>query len=639
MLFLPAEIIAFSVRNIVTRLFLLSSLLIMTSTHCSPVSSNTTLTDSLVTQKIMLDIRYFCQLPKISQNCRNPVVQLPEALESLIQKYPFAGVILFSENLQSVEQIIRLTHRLQTIAKKAGHPPLFIAVDQEGGRVVRLPEHLSTSFAGSMAIGATWAKHRDRFATLTGNIIATELKQFGINVNFAPSVDVNVNPDNPVINVRSFSEDPNVVAKLGTAQMQAMQKAGVISALKHFPGHGDTSVDSHTGLPVVTHSMETIEAVDLLPFRYAIEHAEPAMIMTAHIQYPALDSRKFNAKDGRSTILPATMSKHILSGILRGKLGYKGVIITDALDMAGIAHYFEHAEAVIKTFDAGADIALMPFSVRTVSDVPTFERLIDKVSDAVETGKLDRRLMAESVKRILTLKQQFDLGFFQQQDTQALIAAAKRNIAKDSSSQLEQELALQSIVAVKNNGLLPLSQSVKKVQMFMPDNLRCLAMKSAFKRARPDARLNCVSMAKSDFEKTMEISDSPDIVILADISPQQSLAEMGGMDDIRHWQERGDLAMRQRALHRLADDFTGQKIPTVVITLRAPYVLADFRHKSDVQLASFSYNVAPDQNADQTDMGLRGAIFDALVQVLVGQTGAAGTLPVSLKPEAESRLK
>lgn len=193
---------------------------------------------------------------------------------------------------------------------------------------------------GNMSIGATYAKHGSDYASASAKVIAKELRAVGFNVNYAPTLDVNMNPNNPVINVRSFGEDPARVAELGGAQVDAYQHQQVIAALKHFPGHGDTNVDSHTGLPKVMHSKEQVMAQDIAPFRAVIEagHA-PGMIMTAHIQYPALDSSTFVSKQGQTMVKPATMSRAIMTSLLREELGYQGVTITDALDMAGISDF------------------------------------------------------------------------------------------------------------------------------------------------------------------------------------------------------------------------------------------------------------------------------------------------------------
>ncbi|WP_232787949.1 glycoside hydrolase family 3 N-terminal domain-containing protein [Paraglaciecola sp. MB-3u-78] len=319
--------------------------------------------------------------------------------------------------------------------------------------------------------------------------MAKELISLGFNVNFAPTMDVNVNvnvnPLNPVINVRSYGEDANIVAQLGKAQMIAMQRQGMIATLKHFPGHGDTSVDSHTGLPRVEHDIQQIEAIDLKPFSYAINmgainnsvidkgainNETQAMIMTAHIQYPQLDDTEFMAEDGNKVMLLATMSRKILTDLLRNKMSFKGLIVTDALNMAGIVHYFDQTEAVIQTFSAGADIALMPISIRRPADIVKLKQLISDVAKAVQQGRLNRAEMEAAVQRIAALKASYQLsaaGRFSQQNSgqdsgqdsgqvidQAIITA-QATLGSPPHKKVEQQLANSAIVAIKNNGVLP----------------------------------------------------------------------------------------------------------------------------------------------------------------------------------------
>jgi len=334
-----------------------------------------------IAQKMALDIRYFCsEVPAKDEACLQGVTKLPALLADLVQETDIGGVVLFAENLMSNQQIIQLTSDLQKAAlASVSAKPLIISIDQEGGRVVRLPH--ATSFAGNMAIGATYAKNKTKYATSSSEVIGAELNALGINNNYAPVMDVNTNADNPVINTRSFGENPQQVAELGVAVVNGLQAQSVMATLKHFPGHGDTHVDSHLGLPRVDHDLATIEKIDLAPFRWAIEHSEPAMIMTAHIQYPALDNSTFVSQQGEKTIRPATMSRKILTDLLRNKMKFKGVIATDALDMAGIAHYFDEVTATVETISAGADLAIMPFKIRAPEDIAKFKRFVKSVSE------------------------------------------------------------------------------------------------------------------------------------------------------------------------------------------------------------------------------------------------------------------
>lgn len=589
-----------------------------------------------IAQKIMLDLRYFCaESPvKADEKCTDSVTALPTELSNMITEMGIGGVVLFANNLQDTRQMLRLNYSLQHAAQRGQHPPLFIAIDQEGGRVVRLPQNLGTAFAGNMAIGATFAKHGTEFADKSGAIIANELLSLGFNLNFAPTVDVNINPQNPVINVRSFGENPQMVAELGAAQLAAMQKQGLIATLKHFPGHGDTNVDSHTGLPRVDHSAEQISAVDLLPFQYAIDNVSPAMIMTAHIQYPQLDNTEFVANDGSRTVVPATMSRKILTELLRQKMGFKGVIVTDALEMAGIAHYFSATEAVIQTFHAGADIALMPIPIRYPQDIAKLKSLIEDVAKAVKEGRLKRSEISASAERIGQAKNQYKLDEQLSLPLAEAISQATTKLQNAAHQKVEQALANNAVVVVKNHNTLPLSKDIKQLYLSMPDTSKCMAMTSALKIRMAQTNIHCISTAKVADSLDLNLLKQADVVIAADITPDQSLAELGGMDDITTWQQREPKEQQVSQQLTLLQTAKSLGKPTIFIALRAPYNARDFAPWADVILASFAYNMNrveyPDEQGDVVTQ-YQGAIYHALADIMLGNINASGQLPVSIE--------
>ncbi|MGO4892135.1 glycoside hydrolase family 3 protein [Flavobacterium sp. W21_SRS_FM6] len=585
-----------------------------------------------VAQKLMLDLRYYCD-DELDTSCNTPLTTLPKELSKMISDTGIGGVVLFADNLDNTEQMLRLNYALQQAAQRGGHSPLFIAIDQEGGRVVRIPQNLATSFAGNMAIGATYAQHGDYFARLSGEIIAKELLSLGFNVNFAPTVDVNVNPLNPVINVRSYGEDANIVAELGTAQMAAMQAQGMMATLKHFPGHGDTSVDSHTGLPRVEHGLQQIEASDLLPFQYAIDQNAPAMIMTAHIQYPQLDNTLFTTKEGESTILPATMSRKILTDLLRDKMAFKGLIVTDALDMAGISHFFDKTEAVIQTFAAGADIALMPIAIRRPADIGKLDALIDDVVKAVQTERLDKQEITLSAQRIEQVKNQYQLAQRNTLPLEQAIENAQATLGNARHRQVEQALADSAIVQIKDAGVLPLKQTLKSVYLSMPDTTKCMALTLALTTRLPKVNIQCGSVANGNQGSDFDMREQADVIIAADISPDQSLVELGGMDDIQTWRDRAPKEQQLSQQLALLQAAKAQGKTTIFISLRAPYNVNVFAHYADVILASFAYNSNKVEYMDKSGRLItqfEGAIFNALADVITGNKVATGTLPVTI---------
>ncbi|MFC3094044.1 glycoside hydrolase family 3 protein [Alteromonas sediminis] len=592
----------------------------------SDASSSEQIRDALA-QKLMLDIRHFCTDGTKGNACRTPTTSIPDELKPIITQDKIGGIILFAENLQSTEQIIALNHQIQNLAAEAGIPPLLISVDQEGGRVVRIPPDFASAFAGNMAIGATYTNFDTKFASTSGFAIGQDLQVLGFNVNLAPTVDVNVNPENPVINVRSYSENPEWVGKLGLAQMEAMQQAGVAIAIKHFPGHGDTTVDSHVGLPLVSHDRDTIERVDLAPFRYTVSNGDVDMIMTAHIQFPNLDNTTFVTKDGTDSIVPATMSSKILRDLLRDDMGYKGVVITDALDMHGIAHFFEQTQAVIETFKAGSDIALMPLYIRSPEDVSLVSNLLDALVAAVESGELDRDDVLASAKRITDLKDKYKV----QEWAKAPLETLVKNAAEYQESRVhraaEQELADASIVMVKNNDIFPITKEDANVLMYMPDDMRCKAMESAFAKYKPSVNVTCEHLASVD--DTFTPSDSAvDLVILGDISPQQSPAEVA--NDASAVQIRSTPEQVMAAQQKIAEYYHDNNTPLAFVTLRTPYIHEKFEDVSDAQMAAFSYNISIDAETDIVS----GPIFNALVKVMVGDIEAKGSLPVSISKKA-----
>ena len=585
-------------------------------------------------QKLMLDLRYYCEEAPVNGQCRTAMTKLPVELANLIRDYDIGGVILFAENLQDVAQIVQLNRDMQTAAAASALKlPLFISIDQEGGRVARLPRSLATSFAGNMAIGATYSAFGTAFATEVGRVLADELLPLGINLNFAPTIDVNVNPQNPVINVRAFGEDPAMVADLGGAMTAAMQQRGMIAALKHFPGHGDTEVDSHLGLPRVEHSIEQIRKVDLLPFASIIKQHNPGMIMTAHIQYPALDNSTFVSKDGESMLKPATLSRKILHGVLREDMGYNGVIVTDALDMAGISKFFSHTEAVVQTFAAGADIALMPVKLQHPGELQALSELLTALESAVQSGALDQTELAQSYQRIVTLKQQYPLLPTEKTPAQQ-IKKAQQALGNAKHRQAELALAKAALTQVKPTaGYLPFKLTeTKKLLLVMPDQTKAKALSAALQHySKQHFSIDTISLQQTDLTDAGAKIAAADVVISGFIAPMQSLADIGGMDDLTGVANIAAAYERQTLQYEtLLPQIKARKKPHVFLSLRAPYDISRYGSYADIVLASYAYNTAEDATA----MNAGNATYEAIAQALLGQYSLTGTLPVTVSQAA-----
>jgi beta-N-acetylhexosaminidase len=292
-----------------------------------------------------------------------------------------SGVVLFGRNVESAKQVAELCAEMKSIAGR----PLMICVDQEGGRVMRLRE----GFTNIPAMRAVGQAGEESIARGIGRVLARELRAVNIDVDFAPVLDVDTNPDNPVIAHRSLGRDPELVARLGCAIIDGLQSNGVAACGKHFPGHGDTSQDSHLNLPRLAHGMDRLTRVELPPFEAAVR-AGVAMIMTAHVIFEPIDSK-----------YPATMSKPVLDGLLRQRLGFKGVVVSDALEMKAVAANFPVEEVVTRGANAGVDI----FSPCEESDLR--DRAIDALIKAVENGDVSPQRLEGAGGRIDALMSRF----------------------------------------------------------------------------------------------------------------------------------------------------------------------------------------------------------------------------------------
>ncbi len=317
-----------------------------------------------------------------------PGTSASQEVIELIQRYHVGNILLFSRNVRDGEQVRALTRRLQEAAREAGHTyPLLIAIDQENGIVQRLGE-AATLFPGNMALGAIGSQE---VAFDVARATGRELRALGINMNLAPVVDVNNNAANPVIGVRSFGEDAQLVARLGSAMAKGYQDAGVISCLKHFPGHGDTAVDSHLALPMIPHSLKRLKALELVPFRNGIQ-AGAASVMIAHMAFPALT---------HDNALPATLSSAIIQGLLREKMKYEGVILSDCLEMQAISDTFGTESAAVMALQAGIDLALVSHHAALQ------QGSLAAMREAALTGDLSAQVIRRAAERVMSLKARY----------------------------------------------------------------------------------------------------------------------------------------------------------------------------------------------------------------------------------------
>ncbi|MBK3641615.1 glycoside hydrolase family 3 protein [Streptomyces sp. MBT33] len=497
----------------------------------------------------------------------------------LVAKYRVGGIIYFTwaHNTENPRQIAALSNGIQRAS--LGLPrglPVLIATDQEHGIVCRVGRP-ATLFPGAMAIGAGGSRGDAR--TL-GRISGGELRAIGINQDYSPDADVNVNPANPVIGVRSFGADPDAVAALVAAEVQGYQRSRVAATAKHFPGHGDTAVDSHYGFPVITHTREVWEKLDAVPFRAAIR-AGIGCVMTAHIQFPALD----DSGD------PATLSHPILTGILRGELGYDGVVVTDSLGMEGVRTKYGDDRVPVLALKAGVDQLLNP---------PDLSVAWNAVLKAVQDGELTEARLDESILRILRLKARlrlFDDPYARQADVDRRVGTKAHLEAADRIAERTTTLL------VNEGGLLPLSpRTHRRVLVVGADPA------SPSGTTGPPTGVLAAALTELGFTATaLSTGTAPSAATIA-----KAVTAAGDADAVVVATYNLTATSSQKTL---TEQLVATGRPVVAVAIRNPYDVAQLPSVK-AHLASYSW----------TDVELRAA-----ARVISGKVAPRGRLPVPVQ--------
>ncbi|MFJ8883818.1 glycoside hydrolase family 3 protein [Streptomyces sp. NPDC102402] len=499
----------------------------------------------------------------------------------LISTYHVGGIIYFAwaHNTRDPHQIADLSNGIQRAGLAGPTPlPLLVSTDQEHGIVCRVGEP-ATLLPGAMALGAGGSRTDARTA---GRIAGAELAAMGINQNYAPDADVNVNPANPVIGVRSFGSDPDSVADMVTAQVKGYQSAGVASTAKHFPGHGDTSTDSHTGLPVISHTREQWVELDAPPFRAAVA-AGIDSIMTAHIVVPALDP----SED------PATLSHPILTGILREELGYDGVVVTDALGMEGVRTKYGDARVPVLALLAGVDQLLNP---------PDLKVAWTAVLDAVKGGEISEARIEESILRILRLKTK--LGLFR--DPYVTHRGVDRTVGIRSHLAAADRIAERTTTLLANSGsLLPLSRRSHR-------NLLVVGADPASPSGTTGPPTTTLAGAFEELGYAATVLPTGTAPTAAKIAEAVAAAE--GKDAVVVGTYNVTATSSQRTL---VSALAATGVPVITLAIRNPYDIAQLAGTGfTASLAAYSW----------TDVELRAA-----ARVIAGRTGPEGRLPVPVQ--------
>lgn len=492
-----------------------------------------------------------------------------------IREWGAGGVTLFRFlNVENPAQVQRLTAALQAAAAEAGQSPLLIAADQEGGQLTAIGD--TTPLPGNMALGATGSEELARRA---GEVVGRELAAMGVNVNYAPVCDVNSNPRNPVIGVRSFGEDPHLVARLGAAMVEGLQSAGVAATAKHFPGHGDTASDSHYELPIVPHSRERLEQVEWVPFRAAVG-AGVRVVMTTHVAFPRLND---------DVPLPSTLSPALLKGVLRGEMGFEGVIISDAMNMAALGGKDELVVDSIAATRAGVDLLLLD------ADRAAQQAVYAGLLRAAERRLLDPAEVVRSAERVLALKRWLAgrpqpllevVGCAEHQALAAEVAARSITLVRDEAGLLPLRLSPDGRIAavvVRPTDLTPADTS---------SSITC-RLADALRRYHPAVEEFVIPYAPS----------SRDIAALREQAGRYDLFVVG---TINAFQEPRQAAVVRALLEEGAH--------VIAVALRLPYDLLAY----------------PDAPTYLCTYSIVDPSMDALAKGLWGEVPFQGRLPVSI---------
>ena len=380
------------------------------------------------------------------------ITEVTDFMKEYLSNDHFGAFTMYAENCEDLEKTLKFVYTIQKVNRDGGGIPMIIGIDQEGGYINRLS--FASVGVGNMALAATGDPENAR---TMASIHGKELSLLGINADYAPVLDINNNPNNPIIGVRSFSDDPETVVAFGKSFIEGLHSENLITTIKHFPGHGNTDTDSHTGFPLINSTYEQLKENELIPFKAAVE-AGTDMIMTAHIQYPNIEKETYvSTSTGQQVYLPATMSKTILTDILRNDMGYEGIIVSDALDMDAIADNFAMKDVLKMTINSGVNMLLLPI-VYDYKNLEENKATLDLAVKLAEDGEIDIEKIDDSVKRILKLKLKY--GLLDQEDFElndSIIAEAKAGINSKESNEITQRLAEEAVTLLKNeNKAFPL---------------------------------------------------------------------------------------------------------------------------------------------------------------------------------------
>lgn len=589
--------------------------------YISSLMENMTLRDK-ITQMMMVDFRYWDNNTSDKIPQQNFTV-MNDQVRKAVEDFNFGAVIFFAQNLVSTEQSFNLSYAFQEAATKDGGIPLIICADQEGGSVYRLGS--GTALPGNMALGATG---NPEYAKDAGRVIGSELISVGINTNLSPVVDVNNNANNPVIGLRSYSDDAQYVGVMASEVISGMSEHNVIGCAKHFPGHGDTATDSHYGLPIVNKTLDELNNCELLPYNVAIENGIK-MIMTAHILYPELEKDTiYSEKTKKNESLPATMSDDIITKLLKTEMGFEGIVVTDAMNMSAISSKWSQSQAAINAINAGVDMLCMPCYLHSPDDLRNLETIINNIIKAVNDGKISESRIDDAVYRILNIK--YLSNILNTKPSDLTLEKALNTVGSTENREIEREISAAAVTVVKNSkNTLPLQvKSTSKILMMVPDTNQQSLMIMGWNRAKDaglipdDAQITVVTFNSSTTLNTHKKNiDRADIIILN--SKVNNASKMNGGS----WESKYIL--------NVLDYAEANSKTTIVQSVDKPYDVQSYS-KADAVVAVYG---CKGSSVDPTEALVGGVTsseaafgpnITAGIEVIFGIFPATGTLPVNI---------
>ena len=497
-----------------------------------------------------------------------PGLEMSEEFIQAVKEHKIGNVILFRENIHDCRQLQQLCRDIQKLVRQETGHSAFIAIDQEGGIVTRLKED-GVNVPGAMALGAIGDPEN---AYRAGKLIGREMRALGPNFNFAPTVDVNSNRNNPVIGVRSYGDKPEFVARFAENAVRGLLEGGALCTAKHFPGHGDTDLDSHLALPCVNKSMEQLEQMELIPFKAAVDAGVTA-VMTAHILFPQIEPDP----------IPATMSRRIMQGILREKLGFRGIIVSDCMEMAAIRSHYGVSEGTLAAFKAGVDLVEITHHPQWCAEAAV------RILEAAQAGELDMAEMDASVNRILAYKEKW---IEQAEPCDFDFAAA----AEESRLLMEKTMTEVTRPGFAPDALkTPLCIGCSPYRVSLVGNVNTREGNPFGTQMEQEMNGICADMFRDPSDE--------EIAGLVARAKQAGSAVVGTFNAVAN---PGQLAL----IRALAEE----GIPTAAVALRAPY---DLRDLPEGVWGIAAYEYSPES-------------IRAAAKVLRGQLQPTGKLPVSL---------